>query len=326
MRSVSERILRQPSTKLLTPMLIRPRKLFSDHSRRAWYWPQSLPTAKDRAVVHRKISTPAPQRIRKSVQTGSANRGMGGLRRGRGSDSPSTIRSEEGDVSALGAKRPPRHLLRPPRGLTKRHRTPAMKRIRPMTRTVLAACLAMLLLAARSGGPRRSGSSAPGRMPRTSTRRSTPSRSTAAWATGRRRGPSTRCTPAASSSTTARPGWPCASSTPACARARSPTRPNAWRTKATGIPASHILISATHTHTAPTLAGVFQSEANAEYVKQLPGLIARGIQKANENLRAGQGRLGGRRPTPGRSSTAAGIARHGLIPATRSAGPPTRCR
>src|SRR5262245_36196758 len=43
--------------------------------------------------------------------------------------------------------------------------------------------------------------------------------------------------------------------------------------KATGIPASHILISATHTHTAPTLAGVFQSEPNEDYVKLLPGLI-----------------------------------------------------
>jgi hypothetical protein len=54
--------------------------------------------------------------------------------------------------------------------------------------------------------------------------------------------------------------------------------------KATGIPAGHILISATHTHTAPTLAGVFQSDPNEEYVKQLPGLIAEGIHQASENL------------------------------------------
>src|SRR5438046_1490487 len=47
--------------------------------------------------------------------------------------------------------------------------------------------------------------------------------------------------------------------------------------KATGIPPSHVLISATHTHTAPTLAGVFQSEPNEAYVKLLPGLIAQGI-------------------------------------------------
>src|SRR5687767_4039464 len=30
--------------------------------------------------------------------------------------------------------------------------------------------------------------------------------------------------------------------------------------QATGIPASHMLISATHTHSAPTVAGVFQSD------------------------------------------------------------------
>jgi DNA-binding beta-propeller fold protein YncE len=58
--------------------------------------------------------------------------------------------------------------------------------------------------------------------------------------------------------------------------------------KATGIPASHILISATHTHTAPTLSGVFQSDPNEEYVKELPGLIARGIGRAVENLEPAQ--------------------------------------
>jgi hypothetical protein len=58
--------------------------------------------------------------------------------------------------------------------------------------------------------------------------------------------------------------------------------------KATGIPASHILISATHTHTAPTLAGVFQSEANEEYVKELPGRIAKGIEQAAKNLEPAQ--------------------------------------
>jgi neutral ceramidase len=54
--------------------------------------------------------------------------------------------------------------------------------------------------------------------------------------------------------------------------------------KATGIPASHVLISATHTHTAPTLAGVFQSEPSEDHVKQLPALIARAIQEAAKNL------------------------------------------
>lgn len=56
--------------------------------------------------------------------------------------------------------------------------------------------------------------------------------------------------------------------------------------KKTGIPAKNILISATHTHTAPTLAGTFQSEANEEYVKFLTEKIAAGIEKANSRLAA----------------------------------------
>ncbi|QEL13607.1 hypothetical protein [Limnoglobus roseus] len=52
----------------------------------------------------------------------------------------------------------------------------------------------------------------------------------------------------------------------------------------TGIPAGHVLISATHTHTAPTSTGVFQSEPNAKYVAWLPGKIADGIAKAHANL------------------------------------------
>jgi neutral ceramidase len=54
--------------------------------------------------------------------------------------------------------------------------------------------------------------------------------------------------------------------------------------KATGIPPERILISATHTHTAPTVAGVFQSEPNAEYQKFLAEKIAAGIVKAHEQL------------------------------------------
>jgi hypothetical protein len=54
--------------------------------------------------------------------------------------------------------------------------------------------------------------------------------------------------------------------------------------KATGIPTSHILISATHTHTAPTLDGVFQSDPAEQYVQELPDLIAKGIQQAHANL------------------------------------------
>jgi hypothetical protein len=54
--------------------------------------------------------------------------------------------------------------------------------------------------------------------------------------------------------------------------------------KATGIPTSHMLISATHTHTAPTVGGVFQSEPDPDYVAYLPTQIAKGIERANANL------------------------------------------
>ena len=54
--------------------------------------------------------------------------------------------------------------------------------------------------------------------------------------------------------------------------------------KKTGIPASNILISATHTHTAPTVGGVFQSDPDAGYVKFLTEKIAEGIEKAHARL------------------------------------------
>jgi hypothetical protein len=54
--------------------------------------------------------------------------------------------------------------------------------------------------------------------------------------------------------------------------------------KATGIPPDRTLIAATHTHSAPTLAGVFQSEPDEEYVRSLPGMIAAAIERANERL------------------------------------------
>ncbi len=52
----------------------------------------------------------------------------------------------------------------------------------------------------------------------------------------------------------------------------------------TGIPTTHMLISATHTHTAPAVAGVFQSDPNRQYVEALPGLIAKGIVEAHARL------------------------------------------
>src|SRR5262245_27891503 len=60
--------------------------------------------------------------------------------------------------------------------------------------------------------------------------------------------------------------------------ARSLTR------KATGIRPDRILISATHTHTAPTSSGVFQSDPDPDYVKYLPRQIAKGIERAVANL------------------------------------------
>lgn len=54
--------------------------------------------------------------------------------------------------------------------------------------------------------------------------------------------------------------------------------------KATGIPADHMLMSATHTHTAPTVTAVFQSEADRDYQQYLAQRIAEGVQKAVSQL------------------------------------------
>ena len=54
--------------------------------------------------------------------------------------------------------------------------------------------------------------------------------------------------------------------------------------KSTEIPASNMLISATHTHTAPTSTPVFGSPTNPEYVEFLKVRIAEGIAKADANL------------------------------------------
>jgi neutral ceramidase len=48
----------------------------------------------------------------------------------------------------------------------------------------------------------------------------------------------------------------------------------------TGIPAAHILISATHSHSCPTSAGVFQSDPDGEYVVYLADRITEGIETA----------------------------------------------
>jgi len=51
-----------------------------------------------------------------------------------------------------------------------------------------------------------------------------------------------------------------------------------------GLAAGHILISAVHTHTAPTCAGVFQSEPDAHYRGFLVERIADGVARAINNL------------------------------------------
>ncbi len=53
--------------------------------------------------------------------------------------------------------------------------------------------------------------------------------------------------------------------------------------KATGIPTSHMLISATHTHSAPAAMGCLGSDADAAYAAWLPEQLARAIGLANEN-------------------------------------------
>lgn len=56
----------------------------------------------------------------------------------------------------------------------------------------------------------------------------------------------------------------------------------------TQIPASHVMISATHTHEAPTAVSVFQSDPDPEYLRYLPVKIADGVQRAANNLAPAQ--------------------------------------
>src|SRR5205809_911313 len=51
-----------------------------------------------------------------------------------------------------------------------------------------------------------------------------------------------------------------------------------------GLPANHMLMSATHTHSAPTAAPVFQSRADAEYLRFLTRRIADSVRRALNNL------------------------------------------
>lgn len=56
-------------------------------------------------------------------------------------------------------------------------------------------------------------------------------------------------------------------------------------TRSTGIPASHVLISATHTHAAGSVADVHLGSVDPAYAQKLPGLIAASVGHAIRNLR-----------------------------------------
>jgi hypothetical protein len=52
----------------------------------------------------------------------------------------------------------------------------------------------------------------------------------------------------------------------------------------TGIPTSRMLISSTHTHSAPAAMGGLGTDADPDYVRFLPGQLAEGIELAAQNL------------------------------------------
>jgi neutral ceramidase len=58
----------------------------------------------------------------------------------------------------------------------------------------------------------------------------------------------------------------------------------AMAAKDTGIPSERILISATHTHSAPSLCGCLGTDCDERYASWLPGKIAEGIHNAQKNL------------------------------------------
>src|SRR5579872_3721496 len=52
----------------------------------------------------------------------------------------------------------------------------------------------------------------------------------------------------------------------------------------TGLPANHVLVSCTHTHSAPASVGIFQSEPVKEYIPFLIARIVDGVRRAIHNL------------------------------------------
>jgi hypothetical protein len=61
-------------------------------------------------------------------------------------------------------------------------------------------------------------------------------------------------------------------------------RAKALAEQATGIPTDHMMISATHTHSAPAVAGCLGTGVQEDYAAWLPGRIAEGIEMAQKNL------------------------------------------
>lgn len=54
--------------------------------------------------------------------------------------------------------------------------------------------------------------------------------------------------------------------------------------QATGVPASHLMIAATHSHSCATMTGLFQSEPDPSYVAEVPERIAQALIRAHANL------------------------------------------
>ena len=56
----------------------------------------------------------------------------------------------------------------------------------------------------------------------------------------------------------------------------------------TGIPTSHMMLSATHTHSAPPLTGLFLNDGETDYLPLLIDQIAKGIVKTHRQLEPAQ--------------------------------------
>ncbi|MCR4415018.1 MAG: hypothetical protein NUV77_21575 [Thermoguttaceae bacterium] len=54
--------------------------------------------------------------------------------------------------------------------------------------------------------------------------------------------------------------------------------------KATGIPVERMLVSATHTHSAPSVMGALGTGVDEDYARRLPGWIAESVERAVKNL------------------------------------------